>query len=229
MIDIFERLAPSYGRVVRKLALDTWYDRANVNDFLHKADYFRRRYERELVLYFREQGYRFNLQRIKTLSNRWFADQVTTSRKLVTLTDLKKGKLTEKLEDLDQETRADVLRLLQGGRVEGRVAPVVSFAENLEARAIQIGEDSAFEFGRDLNHAAVSDTSDTYDWTSQEDRDVRPTHRILNRKTFSYLNPPTTVDKYGHRHTGNPGTDWGCRCFEKPSNRKPLMNFIAKE
>jgi len=25
------------------------------------------------------------------------------------------------------------------------------------------------------------------------------------------------------------GADWGCRCYEKPSNKKPLLNFIAKE
>jgi len=228
MIDIFERLAPAYGRAVRKLALDVWYDRANVAEFLHRADYFRRKYESELTGYFRDAGYRFNPRRIKELSQRWLGDQVLIPRKLRIIADEKQGKLIQ-LEDLNEKQREEVRQLMQGQRVEGRVSPVVSFADNLEARAMQLGEDAAFDLGREINSDTVQSNSDVYDWNTQEDAHVRPTHRKLARKSFSYRDPPTTVDRYGHRHTGNPGTDWGCRCWETPGTRPPLLNFVVTE
>lgn len=230
MIDVFERLAPAYGRVVRKYALDVWYDRADVNAFLKKADFFKRRYESELKKYFKKQNYAFSPKRIRELSDRWLADQIITSRKLNTLSNLKKGKLADDLSRLDEQTRTEVIELQERTKVkpEGRVISVVSFSDNLSARALQIGEDAAFDLGREINHAVVSDNSDTYLWCSQEDKEVRPTHRILNKKLFSYNDPPTTVDKAGHRHTGNPGTEWGCRCFEKAKKGKPLLGYIAR-
>ena len=230
MIDIFERLAPAYGRVVRKLALDTWYDRANVNEFFRKADYFRRRYESELTGYFEDAGYRYNPRRIKDLSRKWLQDQILIPRKLVTLADMKKGKLLE-LPKMNEDQRAEVLQLMQGAKIvtEGRVSPVISFADNLEARAVQLGEDAAFDLGRELNSDTVQQNSDVYLWNTQEDKQVRPTHRKLAHKRFSYLHPPTTIDKYGRKHTGNPGTDWGCRCWETPATGKPLLDFVVRE
>lgn len=231
MIDVFERLAPAYGRVVRKFALDVWYDRANVNEFLRKADFFKRRYTSELIEYFKHKQYAFNPKRIKELSDRWLADQITTSRKLVTLSNLKKGKLASELIDLNEESRREAIELYEQSKTptEGRVSRVVSFADNLEARAVQIGEDSAFELGREINSDTVQQNSDIYKWVTQHDNHVRPTHRILAGKRFSYNNPPTTVDRYGHKHTGNPGTDFGCRCYEEPSSGKPLLDFVARE
>lgn len=230
MIDIFERLAPAYGKIVRKLAIDTWYNRADVGNFFHKADFFRRKYERELSEHFKNVGYRYSPRRLKDLSRRWLADQMLIPRKLETISQLKKGKLIDDFSDLTEETRAEVMRLYQGAqRPEGKVSPVVSFAENLEARAIQLGEDAAFELGRDMNSDTVRTNSNTYDWNTQEDRQVRPTHRILAGKTFDYNDPPTTIDRYGRKHTGNCGTDWGCRCWETPGTGKPLHGFIARE
>lgn len=229
MIDIFERLAPAYGRTVRKLALDVWYDRANVDEFFRKADFFRRKYESELAGYFKDSGFRFKPRRLKDLSRRWLQDQILIPKKLVAIADEKKGKLLE-LQDIDAEQKAEVTRLLQGAqRPEGEVSPVVSFSQNLEALATQIGEDAAFDLGRDLNSDTVQQNSDVYRWNTQEDKAVRPTHRILSKKVFSYLSPPTTIDRYGRRHTGNCGTDWGCRCWETPADGKPLYNFVAKE
>ena len=42
---------------------------------------------------------------------------------------------------------------------------------------------------------------------------VRPSHKKLEGKIFSWNNPPITDDK-GSRN--NPGQDYGCRCFAKP-------------
>lgn len=230
MIDVFERLAPAYSRIVRKFAIDVWYDREDVNAFLQRAEFFRRRYAHELTDFFKKQKYAFNPKRIRELSSLWLADQVTTSRKIRTIADLKKGRLSEELAEMDELKKAEVLSLLDGaGQPEGKIVPVVSFSRNLAARAEQIGEDEAFSLGREINHDVVSVMSDVYFWRSQKDRRVRYTHRKLADKRFSYNSPPTTVDRYGHRHTGNPGTDWGCRCFEEPGTGRPLLNYIVVE
>jgi SPP1 gp7 family putative phage head morphogenesis protein len=52
-----------------------------------------------------------------------------------------------------------------------------------------------------------------YIWRCTDDRDVRPYHRKLNGRKFSYDNPPVT-DAYGHRHA--PGEDFNCRCVDEP-------------
>ncbi len=52
-----------------------------------------------------------------------------------------------------------------------------------------------------------------YIWRTSGDQDVRPLHKKLNGKKFSYDNPPVT-DAYGHRH--NPGEDYNCRCVDEP-------------
>lgn len=231
MIDVFERLAPAYGRIVRKLALDVWYDRANVGEFLHKADFFRRRYENQLTEFFKDRGYLYRPRRIRDLSRRWLSDQLLIPRKLETISALKKGKIIEDLSELSAEAKKEAIKLYQGARLppEGRVSPVLSFSENLMARAVQLGEESAFALGRDINSDTVRLNSDVYRWCTQEDKAVRPTHRKLARKLFSVDDPPTTVDRYGHTHTGNPGTDWGCRCWEEPAQGKPLSRFVAHE
>lgn len=229
MIDVFERLAPTYGRILRKFAIDVWYDRQDVGEFLGKAEYFRRRYVNDLKRYFEKLGVKFSPKRLEELSNNWLIDQATTSRKIVTLSDLKKGKIAADLSDLDEEKKKEVQDLLKGDLQPGKVAPVVAFSDNLQARAVQIGEEAAFTLGRELNHDTVKQNSDVYEWITQGDSRVRRTHQRLANRLFSYNSPPTTIDKYGHRHTGNPGTDWGCRCYEVPANGKPLLNFVVKE
>lgn len=48
-----------------------------------------------------------------------------------------------------------------------------------------------------------------YKWSTSGDRRVRDLHKHLNRKVFSWDNPPITNDR-GDRN--NPGEDYGCRC-----------------
>lgn len=226
MIDVFERLAPSYGRVLRKYALDVWYNRANPGDLLRKADYFKRRYELELFAYFRKMKYAYTPARVYELGNLWLADQVTTARKIEIIAKEKKTNLLEEIAETQEKEVRTLFEQLKNPS-EG-VSPVVSFSQNFQARAIQLGEQAAFELGREINHAVVSQNSEVYIWTSQGDVFVRPTHRKLAGKLFDYRHPPTTIDRYGHQHTGNPGTDWGCRCFEKAAQGKPLIGYIAR-
>lgn len=52
-----------------------------------------------------------------------------------------------------------------------------------------------------------------YEWQTAGDSRVRDMHKHLNRKIFSWENPPI-IDDYGHR--GNPGEAFGCRCVAAP-------------
>lgn len=47
----------------------------------------------------------------------------------------------------------------------------------------------------------------SYIWRTQGDEKVRPSHKSNNGKIFSYDNPPPT---------GNPGDEYGCRCWAEP-------------
>lgn len=52
-----------------------------------------------------------------------------------------------------------------------------------------------------------------YRWSSSHDERVRPMHKDLDGKVFSFDNPPVTNEK-GDRN--NPGEDWQCRCEPIP-------------
>lgn len=53
-----------------------------------------------------------------------------------------------------------------------------------------------------------------YKWSTANDSRVRPDHRALDGKVFTWRNPPV-VDRSTGRH-GNPGEDFGCRCVAIP-------------
>lgn len=229
MISIFKRLAPSYSNIVRNLAIDVWYQRSDLDSFLEKAERFKRRYERELVEYYRKKKYPFRLSEIRDLADEWLADQITLYGNVQEIADKKKNDLQEKLNKVQDRKREEVEELIQKAkRHEGKVARVVSFSDNLEKKSEQLGEEQAFDLATKINHAVIEDISGVYIWKSQDDSRVRATHRKLAGKIFAYDDPPTTIDKYGHTHTGHPGTDWGCRCWEEPAKGKPLRNYTAK-
>lgn len=231
MIDVFEKFAPQYARILRKFALDVWYDRADPKELMQSAERFKKRYQADLVDMFRRRRLSFSMPRVKELADLWLWDQIGTGKKIFEIAAEKKKNLYEKYKIAEQEAREKVSELREAPRTEKGLAIVVpdtSFSGNLARRALQIGEDEAFDLGRDLNHFVVSSNSDVYKWMTQKDSVVRPTHRKLQGKLFSYNDPPTTIDKYGHTHTGNPGTDWGCRCWEDAAVGKPLFGFIVK-
>jgi uncharacterized protein with gpF-like domain len=53
----------------------------------------------------------------------------------------------------------------------------------------------------------------------------------LEGKCFLFSDPPTTVTKYGKKHIGNCGTDFGCRCWAEiaPEREEVLKNYIVHE
>jgi gas vesicle protein len=229
VIDIFKRLAPSYANIVRKLAIDVWYERADFDKFLESAERFKMRYERELAEHYRRLRYPFRPSQIRDLADQWLADQITIFGKVQEVSDEKKKNLQIKLDDTKDKKREEVSQLIEKAkRHEGRIARVVSFSENLEKRSEQIGEDQAFELATKINHHVVEQISGVYQWKTQEDSRVRKTHRKLANKIFAYDDPPTTIDEYGHTHTGHPGTDWGCRCWEEAAKGKPLRGYTVR-
>ena len=229
MIDIFKRLAPSYANIVRKLAIDVWYEREDFDKFIASAERFKLRYERELAEHYRRLKYPFRRSEIRDLADEWLADQVTIFGKVQEVSDEKKKNLQIKLNESKDNKRAEVSSLIEEAkRHEGRIARVVSFADNLEKRSEQIGEDQAFELATRINHQVVENLSGVYVWRTQEDARVRKTHRKLANKIFAYDDPPTTIDEYDHVHTGNPGTDWGCRCWEEAARGKPLRGYVVR-
>lgn len=230
MIDIFERYAPSYARVLRRYALDVWFERADASELLRSAEHFKKRYEKELIERFKRRRLSFSPKRIQELGDLWVTEQLTTSKRIFEIAEEKKKKIREKIEIVDSIEKgfADFAAMPKTEKGLARVLPDTTFSANLARRALQIGEDEAFILGRDLNHFVVSSNSDVYRWMSQRDNRVRSTHRILDNRLFSYTSPPTTIDEYGHKHTGNPGTDWGCRCWEEEAKGVPLIGFIAR-
>lgn len=242
MISVFEKFAPKYKKVVRKFALTCWKwgsqsaeTRKAELELYSKADTFRMRYERALKEYYREKDVRIWPGTIRAKGQEWLREQKALATTVRVVADAKKNKLAaEEFEKLRKESPGDVQRLLnkiylspdeqkRGDKVFG----VFSFQDEMAKRAEQIGEESAFDLGAKINDAVVDDLGDNYTWQSQEDSRVRKTHRILNGKTFSRFHPPTTIDEYGNKHTGHPGSDYGCRCYREHARGKPLIDFVA--
>lgn len=236
MINIFKRHAPAYKRLVRRFALSVWDGDPDRDEFFERADRYRRKYESDLIDYYRNRRIRIFPGTIREKGRQWLIDQGALADTIEVLASAKKNDLTNELFAKVRETQsADVKKLLsqvllsEADRRRGaEVYKVFSFGDNLGRKAEQLGEQQAFELGADINHDVVASLGDTYDWNTQEDSRVRATHRKLNKKTFAYVDHPTTVDKAGHTHQGPPGSDYGCRCWESPGTGKPRKNYVAR-
>lgn len=238
MIDVFKKNAPAYKRLVRRLGLDIWKGRATKevkDEFFEKAERYKDKYERDLIKYYRDEEIRIYPGTIREKGNQWLFQQQALVESLEAIAEGKKDKLSEELfEKLKSEKSADAQKLLnriylsKADREAGaEVFKVFSFSENFEDKSEQIGEQAAFDLGSDINNEIMKENGDAYEWVSQHDNRVRTTHRMLNKKTFLWSNPPKTIDEYGNSHTGPPGTDFGCRCSSLTSNKKPLKNYTA--
>lgn len=221
MINVFKKHAPAYKRLVRKFALDVWKDKVNKStkeDFFGKVERFKRNYERDLIDHYHQAGIKIYPGTIRAKANQWYEDQYNLIESLETIATAKKSELTTELFDkLRTEKSADAQKMLNKIYLTkadlsrgAEVYKVFSFTDNLEAKAMQLGEQQAYDLGADINHDVMTEIGDRYMWMTQDDKRVRKTHQKLNKKTFLYEDPPTTKDQYGHSHTGHPGTDWGC-------------------
>lgn len=241
MINVFEKFAPRYKRLVRRYALDVWKDRASkahFNKFMQDAELFRRKYLRELEKHYRDEDIKIFPGTIQAKADQWLTDQGALAQSIRVIAQAKKSKLvTEEFDTLRKEQSADVQKALdriyltkKDIEAGGEVYRVFSFAENLEAKAMQIGEESAFDLGREVNNAVFARNEEAFQWNTQNDKDVRWTHKRCHKKNFLFTDPPTTIDKYGKKHVGLCGTDWGCRCFaSKKGPGKIYRGFVADE
>jgi uncharacterized protein with gpF-like domain len=240
VLSVFERLAPRYKRTVRRFALDVWENTATKKrqlQFLEEAEGFKRTYEFNLRKYYENADIKIYPGTIRAKADSWLYQQRALAESIRVIAGAKKNKLiAEEFDSLKEKQDGDVQKAIDRVYLSkkdiergGQVFRVFAFDENFEAKAQQIGEESAFDLGREINEAVISQNGDEFGWETQHDRDVRATHRKLAGKNFKISDPPTTRDKYGREHTGLPGTDWGCRCYMvKPFlGKRILLHYLA--
>lgn len=242
MTDIFKKLAPRWRRVVRDYALTIW-KKKNTPKTLEKyntqAGLFALKYKRELELYYDRKDIQVYRGTIEGKVNDWITRQNATVDTLRVIAMAKKEKLIgDEFAKLSSAQNPDVQKMLNkiyAVKKGENVYRAFSFGENFEARAEQIGEENAFELGRDINEAVLSEDNDRYLWRNQDDGRVRYTHddapKGFGGLVFLFSDPPTEISIYGAVHTGNPGTAWGCRCFADtaPTRAKAKRHYVVHE
>ena len=238
MINVFEKLAPRYQRIVKSYARMTWLDKGSQEldvRFMAHASKFSLEYQRELTRWYKRIGVKIYPGTIHTRAAQWLEDQEALQQTIKAIALSKKEVIKDDLisqlsksPSIKTQRLIDNLYLTPKQRETQQVYKVFSFKDNFLRRANQLGEQAAFDLGSDINNAVISEVSTTYAWQSQEDSLVRKTHRKLNGKIFSFDSDPTTISRYGHVHTGPPGTDFGCRCYAVMKKGKPRLNFVVK-
>jgi uncharacterized protein with gpF-like domain len=236
---IFEKQSIFWRKAVAKYARLVWTDRLTPEtdkEYDTKASYFAREYRYALERHYSEKGMNVYRGTLDGWIKEWQRKQQALKDTLKTIAEDKQGKLvSDALAQLesqeDQKNAQKIIDKLYGAKKNETVYKVFSFKENFEKLAEQKGDDSAYELGTGINEGIIQHFSDRYFWRTQRDKRVRNTHKQLADKCFLFFDPPTTVDKYGNKHTGNPGTDWSCRCFAEiaPEREKVLRNYIVYE
>lgn len=238
MIDIFEKYAPRWRRIVRDYALDVWLGKADDDtrlDYDLAASRFARSYRHALETYYKDKGMNVYRGTLDGKMHEWLKGQQALRESLeITIKERQDELVTSEIEKLRFNKDADAQKMLNklyDAKKGENVYKVFSFAEHFNDRAEQIGDDNAFELGREINETVIKLYSEIYIWETQRDKRVRGTHKKLRGKCFRFDDPPTTVTKSGKRHTGNPGTDWGCRCYAviPEKTRKPLRGYVVYE
>ena len=228
MINLFEKFTPSFQNIVRKYATDCWYGRESEKDFLKRVTNFRKRFEKELITFYRNKGLKVNYKEIENLSLQWQAEQLTLAHNIKK--DMRK-KEAKALEEKKEEIKKEQIELYTSSKKKKDFISVVSpmTAGRLDSdflkKSNQIGEESAFDFISKINNKILADNSDkgVFRWITQGDKQVRPTHRKLDKKIFAWNNLPKIDGE-----EVEPGSQWGCRCYGEITTGKPLKNYEVK-
>lgn len=238
MIDIFENISPQWQRAVRIYASSIWKKRDILKSrelFDKRALLFSRTYRLELEKYYKEKGMNVYRGTLDGKINEWLLRQQALADTLPQAIETRQTEIVqreiEKLRKDDSYTSQQMLNKLYDAKENENVYKVFSFKDNYEKRSEQIGDENAYDLGTKINEGIIEQFSDRYYWRTQRDKRVRNTHRQLSNKCFLFSDPPTEVLKSGKRHTGNPGTAWGCRCFAEVAGKraKPLRGYIVYE
>lgn len=226
MLNIFEKYAPLWRRAVTRFARAVWVGEDDEKAELiydTQALRFSKEYRHALEGHYRKKGINVYRGAIDGWVKEWRAKQDALKDTLRVLAMDKQNKLyADEMERLRKEEQPQEMidRLFEAKENE-TVHKVFSFKENFEAAAGQYGDENAYDLGTGINERFIKTVTDRYFWRTQKDTRVRKTHEMLADKCFLFADPPTTVDKYGNRRTGNPGViDYGCRCWADPAPEK---------
>lgn len=236
MLNIFEKFAPRWRNSVAQYAKSIWTGSVTEHtDWVYdkQSVIFAREYRYALEKHYSEKGLKVYRGTLDGWVNEWLHKQQALKDTLKFIASEKQDTLVKKaIEELkDSKDAQKVIDKLYGAKENETVYKVFSFKDNFEAFARKQGDENAYDLGTGMNEGIIKQYSDRYFWRTQKDKKVRPTHEMLQGKCFLFSDPPTTVDKYGNKHTGNPGTDYGCRCMAEraPEREKPLRNYIVRE
>jgi hypothetical protein len=238
MNNLFEQFAPRWRSAVRDYARAIWNDEDSDDartKFNSRASLFSRRYRYALETHYAAKGmrvYRGTLDgKVKEWLNVQYALRDSMDEMIKDRQNVIVQREIERLQKQESYTAQEALNKIYEARENENVYKVFSFGEHYQDRAEQIGDENAYNLGTELNEGIIREFSDRYIWNTQRDRSVRKTHRKLRKKCFLFDDPPTTVTKSGKRHTGNPGTDWGCRCWAGMPTKpvKPLRHYEVRE
>ena len=236
MISIFEKLAPRWRNAVTRFARSIWHgedDEEAERLYDDQAFRFSREYKHAMERHYKNKGMNVYKGTIDGYVMNWLRKQEAMKDTLRVIAIEKKDKLVaDEMERLKttKDPQAMIDKLYDAKENE-TIYKVFSFKDNFKAAAGQYGEEDAFELGTGINERIVQQYTDRYFWRTQKDKRVRNTHMQLENKCFLFTDPPTTIDKYGHRHTGNPGSDFGCRCFADtaPEREKVLRGYVVHD
>lgn len=236
MLNIFEKHAQKWRNAVARYARAVWTGSVTEHTewiYDKQAAVFSREYRYAMEKHYADKGMRVYRGTLDGYVNEWLKKQQALKDTLKLVATEKQDNLIQKaLEELKGTKDAQkVIDKIYGAKENEEVYKVFSFRDNFEKFARQQGDENAYNLGTGMNEGIIKQFSDRYFWKTQKDRKVRPTHEMLQGKCFLFADPPTTIDKYGNRHTGNPGTDYGCRCWAEraPEREKPLRGYVVKE
>ena len=238
MINIFEKYAPTWRRVIRDYAHAVWNDEDDDDAraaFDSRARMFSKRYRHALERHYAAKGMRVYRGTLDGKVKEWLTVQYALRDMMKeTVKDRQNEIVQKEIARLQKEksyTAQEALNKIYEAREGENVYKVFSFGDHYKDRAEQIGDDNAYALGTGLNEGIIKEFSDRYIWATQRDKRVRKTHRKLQGKCFLFDDPPTEILKSGKTHTGNPGTAWGCRCWAEIPIKpvKPLRHYEVKE
>lgn len=117
--------------------------------------------------------------------------------------------ITSTAEQWHDEIAQATVRAVRQGTSAGDLADFLEDRfEVAESRAAFIARDQISKLNGDLTKARQTDLGVTgYVWRTSGDERVRPEHRALNGRKFSWDDPP---------EVGHPGQDYNCRCTAEP-------------
>ncbi len=124
------------------------------------------------------------------------------------------GLIRTMAEDKARRVKA-ILDDAPNARVETLRAHIMEDTGVTKRQAALIARDQVLSLNSEVTqkrHEAAGVTK--YIWRTSGDGDVRPAHKALDGKSFSYDDPPVVDRKSGRR--ARPGEDYQCRCTMEP-------------